>query len=206
MEYLSILTSHGVPFLYFPELQGADSTILSPNEKFFTMLNNVMFKETTEVVLIPAEITYKTRLYESESRASFTEPVGINFSSPVFLSEYTRKSKGEISISELIHKIWILDEIILPHYIICSILAENDFIIKISRLKKIISKYITDNMIIIKKSDKAIVNDGVKFLLKHSIIAKKDDCYITLKHDLVTKFSWIIRNKDSVYMNKPADK
>ncbi len=205
MEYLSILTSHGVPFLYFPELQGADSTILSPNEKFFTMLNNVMFKETTEVVLIPAEITYKNRLYESESRGSFTEPVGINFSSPVFLSEYTRKSKVEISISELIHKIWILDEIILPHYIICGILAENNFVIKISRLKKTTSKYITDNMIIIKKSDKAIINDGVKFLLKHSIIVKKDDCYITLKHDLVTKFSWIIRNKNSVYMDKPAD-
>ena len=73
MEYLSTLISHGVPFLYFPELQGVDSDLPATNEKFFNMLNNVMFKETTEVVLIPSEITYKNRVNDSEIKESFTE-------------------------------------------------------------------------------------------------------------------------------------
>jgi glycerol-3-phosphate dehydrogenase (NAD(P)+) len=198
MEYLSILTSHGVPFLYFPELQGKDSSLLIQNDKFFNMLNNVMFKETTEVVLIPSEITYKNKLDEKEIKEPFTEPVGINFSTPVFLSEYTRKSNLEVSISELVHKIWIIDEIILPHHIISGILSENGFIIKSSKLKKKINKYIADNRIIINKSERAIINEGLKYLQKHSIITKRDDYLVCLKHEAVKKFTDLVKNKESV--------
>jgi hypothetical protein len=198
MEYLSILAGHGVPFLYFPELQGNDSPLPVPNDKFFKMLNNVMFKETTEVVLIPSEITYTSRMDETEKKDMFTEPVGINFSSPVFLSEYTRQSSSDIPISELIHKIWILDEIILPHYIICGILFENDFTIKVSKLKKMIYTYIADNRIIINKSDKAIMTEGLKVLQKNSIIVRKDDFYIGLKQDVIKKFADFIKIKETV--------
>ena len=198
MEYLSILTSHGVPFLYFPEIQGSDSNPKAPNDKFFEMLNNVMFKETTEVVLIPLEITYKNRLDETGEQRAFTEPVGINFSSPVFLSEYTKKSNLEISISELIHKIWIQDDIILPHYILCDIIFENGYLVKISKLKKMMNKYITQKRIIINKSDKAIISDGIKFLIRHSIIAKKDDYYVGVKQDQIKKFSSVIRKKEVI--------
>jgi glycerol-3-phosphate dehydrogenase (NAD(P)+) len=198
MEYLSILASHGVPFLYFPELQGEDSPLLGPNDKFFKMLNSVMFKETTEVVLIPSEITYSGRIDEAESKHIFTEPVGVNFSSPVFLSEYTRQSSSDIPISELIHKIWILDEIILPHYIICGILYENNFAVKVSKLKKMIYAYIADNRIIINKSDKTIMTEGLKILQKHSILIRKDDYYIGLKQDIIKKFAEFIKIKESV--------
>lgn len=198
MEYVSILASHGVPFLYFPELQGTESAQAVPNDKFFNMLNSVMFKETTEVVLIPAEITYRNRLDESEIKELFTEPVAINFSSPVFLSEYTKQSHLQISIAELIQKIWVLDDIILPHYIISGIILENNFIIKTSRLKKLINKYVTDNRIIINKSEKDIFNEGLKFLQKHSVIIKKDDYYVGLKHDLIKKFADLITRKKNV--------
>lgn len=201
MEYLSILAGHGVPFLYFPELQGTDSPLLAPNDKFFKMLNSVMFKETTEVVLIPSEITYTSRMDETETKDLFTEPVGINFSSPVFLSEYTRQSSSDIPISELIHKIWILDEIILPHYIICGILYENDFTVKVSRLKKMIYTYIADNRIIINKSDKIIMNEGLKVLQKNSIIVRKDDFYIGLKQDVIKKFADFIKIKETVKLD-----
>ncbi len=198
MEYLSILTAHGVPFLYFPELQDLESEFNTQNKKFFSMLNKVMFKENTEVVLIPSEISYKNKLDESEVKEPFTEPVNINFSSPVFLSDYTSKSNLQISISELIHKIWTFDEIIHPYHIICGILTENNFIIKSSRLKKTISKYINDNRIIMSKSDKAIMNDGLKFLQKNSIIIKNNDVYIGLKHDIIKKYAEIITIKNTI--------
>ncbi len=201
MEYLSILASHGVPFLYFPELQGSEASPVTPNDKFFDMLNSVMFKETTEIVLIPSEISYKNRLNESDIKEPFTEPVAINFSSPVFLSEYTKKSHLEISISELIHKIWMLDEIIFPHYIVCGILSENNYIIKASKLRKRISKYTADNRIIINKSDKAIFNEGIKFLLKHSIIVKKDDYYAAINQEHIDNFADKIKRKKYVNIN-----
>jgi len=201
LEYLSILASHGVPFLYFPELQGSEHSDLTSNDKFFKMLNSVMFKESTEIVLIPSEIVYKSKTNNSDVKKPFTEPVCINFSSPVFLSEYTRKSNLQTSISELVHKIWLLDEIILPQYIICGILCENDFIIKISKLKKIISKYISDNNIIIVKPEKIVINEGVKFLQKNSIIIKKDDFYIGINRELINKYADIINKKNSVKIN-----
>jgi len=123
----------------------------------------------------------------------FTEPVCINFSSPVFLSEYTRQSNLKISISELIREIWVQDDIILPHYIVCGIIFENIFIIKISKLKKTINKYIIDNNIIINKSDKAVMNEGIKFLLKNSIITRNNDFYVGVNHELIKKFAGLIK-------------
>jgi len=96
-------------------------------------------------------------------------------------------------MSELINKIWIQDEIILPHYIICGILIENNFMIKNSRLKKIINSFIIDNRIIINKSDKAIINEGVKFLLRHSVIVRKNDYYVGTKNEIIMKFAGLIK-------------
>jgi glycerol-3-phosphate dehydrogenase (NAD(P)+) len=201
MEYLSILAGHGVPFLYFPELHKADHTVGLPDESFFYMLNSVMYRETTEIALVPSEITYKNRFDESETKSCFTEPVGINFSSPVLLSEFTRKSSLQISFPELITKIWTMDEIILPHYIICGILYENEYMIRTSKLKKAVIKYISDNRIIIHKSFRSITNEGIRFLLKNSVIVKKDNYYMSLKHDIIKKYSDIVKNKESVKIN-----
>lgn len=201
MEYLSILASHGVPFLYFPELHGMHQTGSKLDDNFFNMLTRVMYRETTEIALIPAEISYKNRLDESETKSYFTEAVGINFSSPVFLSEFTRKSSLQISISDLVTKIWTMDEIILPHFIICGILYENEYIIRTSKLKKAVIKYISVNRIILHKSFRSIINEGVRFLLKNSVIIKKDNYYMSLKHDIIKKYADIIKNKESVSIN-----
>ena len=73
--------------------------------------------------------------------------------------------------------------------------------LKSSKLKRTINKYITDKRIIIDKSDKAIVNEGIKFLLKHSIISRKDDYYMGLNHELIKKYSDLINNKNTVQIN-----
>jgi len=196
IEYLSMLTKHGVPFIFTPELFTTEPNNLDLNESFFNMLNNIMFDEATEIVLIPLEIAYKKRVDESEFKKVFTEPVSINFSSPIFLSEFTKESSTEISIIDLIKRIWISDEILFPHHIISSILLENDFTMKTSKLKKVIGKFIADKKIIIDVSEKSIINDGIKFLLKNEILVRKDDHYIVLKQDLIKKFADVIENKN----------
>jgi len=197
IEYLSMLTKHGVPFIFFPELFATESNNLDSNKNFFDMLNNIMFDEATEIVLIPLEIAYKKRVNESEFKKVFTEPVSINFSSPLFLSEFTKESSAEVSIIDLIKKIWLLDEILFPHHIVSGILLENDFAMKTSKLKKEIGKFIADKRLIIDRPEKSIINDGIKFLLKNEILVRKDDHYIVLKQDLIKKFSDVIENKNS---------
>jgi len=61
-----------------------------------------------------------------------------------------------------------------------------------------INKYITDNRIIINKSEKTVINEGTKFLIKHSLIARKDEYYIGLKNDLIADYAGIIKIKESV--------
>jgi len=197
IEYLSMLAKHGVPFIFFPELFTSEPNNLDLNKKFFNMLNDIMYNEATEIVLIPLEIAYKKRVDESEFRKVFTEPVSINFSAPIFLSEFTKESSTEISIFDLVKKIWIADEILFSHHIISGILCENDFAMKTSKLKKVIGKFIADHRIIIDRSEKSIINEGVKFLLKNEILVRKDDHYIVLKQDLIKKFSDVIKNKNS---------
>jgi hypothetical protein len=192
-----MLAKHGVPFIFFPELFASEQNNLESNEKFLDMLNTIMFDEATEIVLIPLEIAYKKKVNESEFKKVFTEPVTVNFSSPLFLSEFTKESRAEVSIIDLIKKIWLMDEILLPHHIISGILLENDFTMKTSKLKKEIGKYIADKRLIIDRPEKSIINEGIKFLVKNEILVRKDDYYIVLNQDLVKKFAEVIKNKNS---------
>jgi hypothetical protein len=73
---------------------------------------------------------------------------------------------------------------------------------KTSKLKKVIGNFISDNGIIVDKSEKGIINDGIKFLLKNEIIVRKDDHYIVLNQDLVKRFSNVIENKKLQAMSK----
>ena len=197
IEYLSMLAKHGLPFIFFPELFATEQDKLESNEKFFNMLNTIMFDESTEIVLIPLEIAYKKKVNESEFKKVFTEPVTVNFSSPLFLSEFTKESRAEVSIIDLITKIWLRDEILIPHHIISGILFENDYTMKTSKLKKEIGRYIADKRLIIDRPEKSIINEGIKFLLRNEILVRKDDHYIVLNQDLVKKFSEVVKNKNS---------
>ena len=196
IQYLSTLIRNGVPVLYFPELEPEkNSRINELSENFFQLLNEVLYQESIEIVLVPSEILYKNRVNESEVTGIFTEQMHLHFSMPLYLSDFTKQSQVLTSIPELIENIWIRDEIILPHHIICAILVQKDFNINHGKLKKYIDQYLEKNFIPINKSSRQIASEGTKFLLKNRIINRYDDVYKGIALEDIKFYSDIINKK-----------
>jgi len=196
IQYLSTLIQNGVPVLYFPELEPEKNSRISElSENFFQLLNEVLYQESIEIVLVPSEILYKDRIKESEVKGIFTEKMHLNFSMPLYLSDFTKQSQALTSIPELIESIWIKDEIILPHHIICAILAEKDFSISMGKLKKYIDQYMENNYMPLNKSSRQIASEGTKYLLKNKIINKYDDNYKGIEIEEIKFYADIINKK-----------
>ena len=195
-QYLTALISHGVPILFFPEIEPETSSRISPvNEDFFTLLNTVMYQESTEIVLIPAQLSYRTRLNEKQAVKTFTDQVIINFSSPVFLSNFTDKVHADTEVSEVIKETWLNDDIILPQHIICGIMSEKNNIIKAGKLKKYIDRYIDEKQLPVNLSRKKILHDGVKFLVKNNIVKRNDEYLIAIQPEIISRYAEIAARK-----------
>ncbi len=196
IQYLSILIRNGVPVLYFPELEPEKNSQISDlSENFFQLLNEVMYQEATEIVLVPSEILYRNRITESETNEIFTEQMHLHFSMPLFLSDFTRQSQAFTSIPELIQNIWARDEIILPHHVICAILSEKNFSVNQGKLKRYIDSYLEKNYLPINKSSRQIASEGTRFLLKNKIINKNGDNYTGVEIEKIKDYANIINRK-----------
>lgn len=196
IQYLSTLIRNGVPVLYFPELEPEKNSKISElSENFFQLLNEVMYQEATEIVLVPSEILYRNRVTESETNEIFSEQMNLHFSMPLFLSDFTRQSQAFTSIPELIQNIWVRDEIILPHHVICSILSEKNFSVNQGKLKKHIDHYLEKNHLPLNKSSRQIASEGIKFLLKNKIINKRGDNYTGIEIEKIKDYANIISRK-----------
>lgn len=196
IQYLSTLIRNGVPVLYFPELEPEkNSSISGLSENFFQLLNEVLYQESTEIVLVPSEILYKNRINESDINGTFTEQMHLHFSMPLYLSDFTRQSQALTSIPELIQDIWMRDEIILPHHVICAVLADNNFKIQQNKLKKYIDNYMDRKYIPLNKSSRQIASEGIKFLLKNRILDKSDDIFKGIDTEKIKFFADILNRK-----------
>ncbi len=124
-EYISVMIEHGVSLLYFPQHKPEviDKNIIVPDD-FFDILLESIYKNTVEIVLIPVEILYRKNNVAGEAKKIsiskyFDSKIRINFSDPIYLSDYTMNNKSENKLSEVIGEIWQNDSI------------NNDFRIKI---------------------------------------------------------------------------
>ena len=196
IQYLSALISHGVPVLFFPELKPAtESVISSLGENFFQLLNEVMFQESTEIALVPGEISYNNLVNESAAKPVMKEAVTVNFSNPVYLSDFTRESSMLVSVPDYIREVWIADDIILPHHILCGMIEESNYIIQTDKLKKGINRYMNSKGIVIDKNRKHIFHEGMKFLVRNGIISRKDNYIMCIENETVKRYSTIIKMK-----------
>jgi len=114
-QYISIMIEHGVPLLYFPECMDFKETNNSENtDDFFNIITDALFRHTVEIVLIPVELSYDSEAVTSEKeknsiKKQMRRNVNVNFSSPVFMSDFTRHESSANQVSELIKSIWVTD-------------------------------------------------------------------------------------------------
>ncbi len=196
IQYLSALISHGVPVLFFPELRPDKESVISTlGENFFQLLSEVMFQESTEIALVPGEICYRNLVNEAAVRPVLKEAVTVNFSNPVFLSDFTRETNTLVSVPGYIREVWTADEIILPHHILCGMIEESNYLIQTDKLKKGINRYINSKGIVIDKNRKHIFHEGMKFLVRNGIVSRKDNYIICVETETVKRYSMIIKMK-----------
>ena len=113
------------------------------------------------------------------------------------MSDFTQQIHAGTSITEIIKKAWINDEIIQPQHIICGILQQKNLLIKSGKLKKYIERFLNENRIVTSYSVKQIISNGLKFLIRNEIIQKKDDYLVGLKTDIILKYSELIKKTNS---------
>lgn len=198
IQYISTLISHGVPLLYFPEKEPEKNSEISKlDEYFFQFINTVMFNELTEIILVPVQISYNNKITEADETPILSDAVTLNYSSPLFMSDFTQQIHAGTSFTEIIKKTWINDEIIQPQHIICGILQQKNLLIKSGKLKKYIERFLNENRIVTSYSVKQIISNGLKFLIRNEIIQKKDDYLVGLKTDIILKYSELIKKTNS---------
>ncbi|MBP9043059.1 MAG: NAD(P)H-dependent glycerol-3-phosphate dehydrogenase [Spirochaetes bacterium] len=194
IQYLSTLISHGVNLLYFPEEYPEKNFDISPvDNSFFSILTRVMFKESTEIALVPCQLSYPEKFDENTVRKEFSEPVHVRFSDLFFLSDFTREANAGIDITDVVTESWIADEIILPHHIICALLDRKNHLLKAHKIKKYVERFLSEYPIKFDGSYKDIASRGIKFLLEHKLIQRKGDFWESLNKEAVSQRAEIVK-------------
>ncbi len=193
VHYISSLISHGVPVLYSPDIETHSGDINERmNESFFSLINEVLYRETTEIVLFPLQIKYSDRVNESLIRKLFIDHVNVKFSSPLFLSDFTKKSTNNVSLSKMIEDSWESDRIILPYHIVSRVVKDSGYSIKQSKLKKHVEQLIDRYHLSFEKTPRQIAGEGGKFLVKNKLMAKNNDDYIVIDKSKIDDYSSLI--------------
>ncbi len=177
-QYLSILSGHGVPILYFPFHSSGMNSDPTGNE-FFSALAESLFKHTADTAIVPVEVSYQRRPPVSGSgalplREIIANVVSINFSKPLYLSEHVNNPSKLIGIAGLVKSAWLKDGKLFPHYVLCRVLAQNNFSIKSDSAAKLVEGYLSTAGRRLEYSPSAIVRRGLNFLISNGSVAVRD--------------------------------
>ena len=177
-NYLSTLIEHGVQVLFFPEMDlSTDGTIGKINREFLSVVMDALYKNAEEIALIPVEVSYfkKPAWFDANGPGSaltlkkiLENRIKINFSEPIFVSDFSNSDDMVARLSENIEIKWKSDSHIFPHYIFCRIIKENNYTLKISGADKLIEEMLIKYSIK-KFKPKHVLKKGIFFIEKNNI-------------------------------------
>lgn len=179
-SYLSTLVQHGIPVLFFPEIYvSKDGNIRNINQEFISSIMESLFKNNEEIALIPIEVSYYTKPFGlqmddfqediSLKKDVLNNTVEINFSKPVFISEFSSVDKSVSHLADVLHARWKSDSFIFPHYIFCKILKENNYTLPLDNIKKTIRRCLAELEVGLDYKSAAILKFGIDFIRKSGI-------------------------------------
>lgn len=195
VQYLSTIAGHGMPVLYAPSyLQGGG---IAESDELLSAVNDSLYRHTTELALVPVEVSYPDRpagLREGALpfRDLLSDAAHVNFSKPMLLSEYTKRPHMIMGIPSTVMGTWVKDRRIFPHYIICRILAENDYSIPAEAVPRLVKKYMTGAGRQFDYTPARIVKKGLRYLEKHSIVSTEHGSVRAADRTLVDYYAKLI--------------
>ncbi|OHD70659.1 MAG: hypothetical protein A2W19_01270 [Spirochaetes bacterium RBG_16_49_21] len=183
-QYLSILAGHGVPVLYSPFHSSGKNSDQTENE-VFTAITEALFTHTADTALVPVEVSYLRRPAVPESgtlplRKVAANAVSINFSEPLYLSEYAHRPSRVTDVAGVLKSVWLTDKKVFPHYLLCKILVQNNFSVKLDSAVKLVEGYISREGRRFDYRPPVIVKRGLNFLIRSGSAAVRDGRIVAL--------------------------
>ncbi|MBN2040077.1 MAG: NAD(P)H-dependent glycerol-3-phosphate dehydrogenase [Spirochaetes bacterium] len=206
--YLSTLVEHGIHILVFPEIEagkcGAPAEI---NRELLSRILDALYKNMEEIALIPVEVSHYLKPAEKDSfngksilalKNVLNSSVKINFSDPVYVSEFSNSDNIVGMLTEKLKTVWQADAPVYPHYIFCRVIRDNNYVLNIEEAEELISRSLrkydcTRNR---KFKEKKILKKGLDFVLKNKICTVGDSSLSVLKKEEIDYFSNLISNHD----------
>lgn len=195
-QYLSTLAGHGVPLLYFPdrEERSAGGPLLN---EFYSAVTESLYKHTVEMALIPVEVSHLRRPDEQGGRRIpvgyvLSRVVHVNFSDPIYLSEYTRQPHMMIGLDGIIQNVWQRDRKIFPHNLLCRLLIDHGYSIKYDSSAKMVREYLSRSGRRVDYHPAKIVRRGMQFLARNGIASIKDGWIVVEKRDEADYYSRVL--------------
>ncbi len=203
-NYLSTLVGHGVQILFFPEIKlSKNGEIGRINREFLFRMMDALYKNMEEIALIPVEISYYKRPYEidhgiSDDILSIRNVLGnrikINFSDPVFISDFSTSRDTIDLLSKNILSRWKADSYIYPHYIFCKIIKDNNYQLDMNEASKYIIKFLQKHNLQNKYKVKNIQKKGLDFISRNGIGKVNDNALSIIKKEEIDYYSNMIYN------------
>ena len=192
-QYISVLAGHGVPLLYFPHREQRDGADPDLNE-FYSAVTESLYKHTVEMALIPVEVSHFRRPDEQGGSripvaAVLSRIVHVNFSDPIYLSEYTRQPHLMIGLDGIVRSVWGRDLKIFPHNILCRLLVDHKYNVKYDSSAKMVREYLSRSGRRIDYHPAKIVRRGMQFLVRNGIASVRDGWIIADRRDEVEYYA-----------------
>jgi len=180
-QYISTLIDHGVPILYFPENKPSQMTKSKMNIKydFFSIIIESLFQSTIEISIVPLEVNYFKKYFSENNSLNLSEEllnkVAINFSQPIYLSEFTKNPHTITGISEIIKESWQKDGLIFPQNIFAKALLQTNGILNKENITTQIRTFVNNVNQTIPYSIEEIFKEGSAFVKENGIISINQD-------------------------------
>lgn len=201
-NYLATLIGHGVHIVFFPELKiSRDGNTGSIREEFLSLVMDSLFKNTEEIALVPIELSYYARpdnKIKDKSRSVtlnriIENRVNINFSDPLFASDFSNENNNLANLSMNIEKSWNSDSAIFPHYIFCGAIRDKDYRMPLDSADSEINEFLAKKKLNGKYKVKDILKEGTDFIVKRKIGRIDNDEIIISNTEEIDYYSNLVR-------------
>jgi len=202
-NYLATLIEHGIQILFFPEVHlSKNGAIGEINKEFLSTIMNALYKNTEEIALIPIEVSYYKKpegVYYNGSNNEVSikrildNRIKINFSDPIFVSEFSNSENMVSMLSENIDKKWRSDSHIFPHYILCKIIKDNNYQLNLDKAYELVLESLRKYNIK-KYKTKNVLKKGVVFILKNNMGTINDKELLIFNKEEIDYYSNLIYN------------
>ncbi len=190
-QYLVTIAGHGVPVLYFTSRKNTDG---SESDEFFEAVTESLYDHTVEMAVVPVEISYLDRPERLKTgglryRDVLANYARVNFSKPVFLSEYTKQPHMIIGLPGVIAAIRDRDRKFFPHHVICKILADNDYSVPRDALGGLVKAYLSSTKRVFDEGGAKIARRGLLYCDRRGITTVRDGSVKVIDRELADYFA-----------------